>query len=163
MKKLAQIIALSLLLNGPLLYQPVVIAQKPKPAKTVRQAPREFAVPIKQFEEFARKHMALDKTVGLTIGFVKDDFEWVGAYGYADLENKVAAKPESAYRLASVTKPMTAIAVMQLVEKGKINPDAEVQTYVPYFPKSNGRSRCANCWATSVVSVTTKMLPRNST
>ena len=135
MKKLAQIIALTLLLNGTLFYQPVVIAQKPKPAKTTQQVPREFADPIKQFEEFARKHMALDKTVGLTIGFVKDNFEWVKAYGYADLENKVPAKPESAYRLASVTKPMTAIAVMQLVEKGKINLDAEVQTYVPYFPK----------------------------
>ena len=135
MKKLAKIIALTLVLNGSLFYQPLVLAQKPKPAKTLRQAPREFADTIKQFEAFARKHMALDKTVGLTIGFVKDDFEWVGAYGYADLENKVPAKPESAYRLASVTKPMTAFAVMQLVEKGKINLDAEVQTYVPYFPK----------------------------
>ncbi|MGH9907283.1 MAG: serine hydrolase, partial [Pyrinomonadaceae bacterium] len=55
--------------------------------------------------------------------------------GYADLENKVPAKAESAYRLASVTKPMTGIAIMQLVEKGKINLDAEVQTYVSYFPK----------------------------
>ena len=79
--------------------------------------------------------MALDKTVGMTIGFMKDDFVWVKGYGYADLENNSPAKAESAYRLASVTKPMTAIAVLQLVEKGKINLDAEVQTYVPYFPK----------------------------
>lgn len=135
MKKLAHIIAVTLLLNGALLYQPPVLAQKPKPTRTARQTPAQYAQAIKQFEEFARKHMALDKTVGLTIGFVKDDFTWVSAYGYADLENKVPAKPESAYRLASVTKPMTAIAVMQLVEKGKINLDAEVQTYVPYFPK----------------------------
>ena len=90
---------------------------------------------FKLFEEFARKQMALDKTVGLTIGFLKDDFVWVKGYGYADLENKTPAKPESAYRLASVTKPMTALAILQLVEKGKINLDAEVQTYVPYFPR----------------------------
>ena len=135
MKKLAKILALTLLLNGSLLYQSPVLAQKPKPTKTVRQVPREFADAIKQFEEFTRKQMALDKTVGLTIGFFKDGFEWVNAYGYADLENKAPTKPESAYRLASVTKPMTAIAVMQLVEKGKIDLDAEVQTYVPYFPK----------------------------
>lgn len=135
MKTLAKILAFTLLLNGVLLYQPTVLAQKPKPARTARQTPAQYSQAIKQFEEFARKHMALDKTVGLTIGFVKDDFTWVNAYGYADLENKVPAKAESAYRLASVTKPMTAIAVMQLVEKGKINLDAEVQTYVPYFPK----------------------------
>ena len=135
MKRLAHIIALTLVLNSAVLYQTPVLAQKPKPVKSARQPSGQYAQAIKQFEGFARKHMALDKTVGLTIGFFKDDFTWVNAYGYADLENKVPAKPESAYRLASVTKPMTAIAVMQLVEKGKINLDAEVQTYVSYFPK----------------------------
>jgi CubicO group peptidase (beta-lactamase class C family)/tetratricopeptide (TPR) repeat protein len=59
----------------------------------------------------------------------------VKGFGYADLENKTPMKAESAYRLASVTKPMTAIAVLQLAEQGKLNLDAEVQTYVPYFPK----------------------------
>jgi CubicO group peptidase (beta-lactamase class C family) len=37
--------------------------------------------------------------------------------------------------MASVSKPMTAIAVLQLAEEGKVEFDAEVQTYVPYFPK----------------------------
>jgi CubicO group peptidase (beta-lactamase class C family) len=135
MKKLAQLMAFALALNVTLLSQPPVLAQRPKPVNTAARVARQFANPIKQFEEFARKQMALDKTVGLTIGFVKDGFVWVKAYGYADLENRVPARAESAYRLASITKPMTAIAVMQLVEKGKINLDAEVQTYVPYFPK----------------------------
>lgn len=135
MKNVAKFVLVTLVLNGTLLYPTPVQAQKPKLAKTARPAVGRYAQAIKQFEEFARKHMALDKTVGLTIGFVKDDFTWVNAYGYADLENNVPAKPESAYRLGSVTKPMTAVAIMQLVEKGKINLDAEVQTYVPYFPK----------------------------
>ncbi len=135
MKKLGQVIALALLLNLSVLSQPPVFAQKPKAAATATRVPQKHADAIKQFEDFVRQQMALDKTVGLTIGFVKDDSVWVGAYGYADLENRVPAKTDSAYRLASVTKPMTAIAVMQLVEKGKINLDAEVQTYVPYFPK----------------------------
>ena len=52
--------------------------------------------------------MKLEKTPGLTIGFIKDNFIWVKGYRFADLENKVPAKPESAYRLASVTKSMTA-------------------------------------------------------
>jgi CubicO group peptidase (beta-lactamase class C family) len=66
---------------------------------------------------------------------MKGDFVWVKGYGYSDLENKVPAKPETSYRMASVTKPMTAVAVLQLVEKGKIDLDSEVQKYVPYFPK----------------------------
>ncbi|MCK4825481.1 beta-lactamase family protein, partial [bacterium] len=44
------------------------------------------------------------------------------------------ATAKSAYRLASNTKSMTAAAILQLMEKGKIDLDAEVQTYVPYFP-----------------------------
>ncbi len=135
MKKLAQILAFLLLQNATLLFYPHVFAQKPKPVDTRGRVSRQYADPLRQFEEFAHKQMALDKTVGLTIGFVKGDFVWVKAFGYADLENRVTARAESSYRLASVTKPMTAIAVMQLVEKGKINLDAEVQTYVPYFPK----------------------------
>jgi CubicO group peptidase (beta-lactamase class C family) len=138
MKRLIQILALSLMLQGGL---PLALAQTRPAAKAsgkgtkAATGSRSYAEPIRQFDEFARKQMAQDQTPGLTIGFMKDDFTWVKGYGYADLENKSPARAESAYRLASVTKPMTALAIMQLVEKGKINLDAEVQTYVPYFPK----------------------------
>ena len=67
----------------------------------------------------------------MTIGFVRwgdgDESVRVEAFGYSDLENQIPAKPESAYRLGSVSKPMTAIAVLQLAEQGKIDLDAEVQ------------------------------------
>ena len=39
------------------------------------------------------------------------------------------------YRLASVTKPITATAVLQLVEAGKVDLDAPIQRYVPAFPE----------------------------
>lgn len=55
--------------------------------------------------------------------------------GFADIENLVLAKPESVYRLASVSKSITAVAVMQLVEQGKVNLDADLRQYVPEFPK----------------------------
>lgn len=90
---------------------------------------------IKEFEKFVKEQMALDKAPGLSVGFMKGDSIWTKGFGFSDLENKVPAKPESSYRLASITKTITAIAVLQLVEAGKIDLDAEVQTYVPYFPK----------------------------
>lgn len=90
---------------------------------------------ITAFGKFVERQMALDKVPGLSIGFMKDDFIWSKGFGYSDLENMTPAKPENSYRLASVTKTLTAIAVLQLVEAGKIDLDAEVQTYVPYFPK----------------------------
>ncbi len=137
MKRSGPIITLALIftfLFAALPFQAVAqtrtIPGAPAKAKATR-----FAGQIKLFDEFAAKQMAMDKTPGLTIGIMQGDFEWVKGYGYSDLENKVPARADSAYRLASVSKSMTAVAIMQLVEKGKIDLDAEVQTYVPYFPK----------------------------
>src|SRR5262245_56657546 len=100
-----------------------------------QQVPDKYAEKLRIFEEYVRQQMEKDKIPGLTIGFYIDDYEWVKGFGYADLENKVPAKPESAYRLASVTKPFTSMAILQLVEKGKIKLDGEITTYVPYYPK----------------------------
>jgi CubicO group peptidase (beta-lactamase class C family) len=60
---------------------------------------------------------------------------WSGSFGSADLENFVPAKNVTVYRLASVTKPITATAVLQLVEAGKVDLDAPIQRYVPAFPE----------------------------
>ncbi|HET6670713.1 MAG TPA: serine hydrolase [Pyrinomonadaceae bacterium] len=135
MKRLSPLMTLALSLILILCAQPILLAQVANPTNGYPQGAGQYENQIRLFDEFARKQMALDKTVGLSIGFIKDDFVWAKGYGYADLENKSPAKAESAYRLASVSKPMTALAVLQLVEKGKIDLDAEVQTYVPYFPK----------------------------
>jgi CubicO group peptidase (beta-lactamase class C family) len=135
MKRLSPIMMLALTLILTLCVQPILIAQTANPTNGHFQGSGPYDKQVRLFDEFAQKQMALDKTVGMTIGFMKDDFVWAKGYGYADLENKSPAKAESAYRLGSVTKPMTAMAVLQLVEKGKIDLDAEVQTYVPYFPK----------------------------
>ncbi|MDH3531249.1 MAG: beta-lactamase family protein, partial [Acidobacteriota bacterium] len=86
-------------------------------------------------EKFVTRQLAAQNIPGLSIGYLKGDKMWVKGFGYADLENKSFATEHSMYRLASVTKPMTATAILQLVEQGKVDLDAEVQTYVPYFPK----------------------------
>lgn len=99
------------------------------------QALPTYSEAIKTFEEFVVNQMALERVPGLSVGFMKDDFVWAKGFGYADLENMVPAKAESSYRLASVTKTITAIAVLQLVEAGKIKLDSQIQTYVPYFPR----------------------------
>src|SRR5215213_7962205 len=99
------------------------------------QTADKYAEKLRAFEDFVRSQMEKNKIPGMTIGFIKDDYIWVKGFGYADLENKVPAKDESSYRLASVQKSMTAAAVLQLAEQGKINLDAEIQTYVPFYPK----------------------------
>jgi serine beta-lactamase-like protein LACTB len=56
--------------------------------------------------------------------------------GYADLEQQVPVDPwETKFRIASISKTLSADGLVQLMESGKLDLDAEVQTYVPDFPK----------------------------
>jgi len=55
-------------------------------------------------------------------------------FGYADLEERVPVWPTTKFRIGSISKPLTAVALMQLVEAGKVDLDAPVQKYVPSFP-----------------------------
>ncbi|HMG18902.1 MAG TPA: serine hydrolase domain-containing protein [Gemmatimonadales bacterium] len=56
------------------------------------------------------------------------------AYGMADLERHVAATPETDYRLASVSKQFTAMAVIQLEQVGKVRYDQPVREILPELP-----------------------------
>jgi N-acyl-D-amino-acid deacylase len=47
-------------------------------------------------------------------------------FGYADVEKKEPVRPDSLFRIASVSKPITAVAVMRLIEKGKLGLDDKV-------------------------------------
>jgi serine beta-lactamase-like protein LACTB len=56
-------------------------------------------------------------------------------YGEADTTTHRLATPDTLYRLASVSKPLTATGAMQLVQAGKLDLDAPVQKYCPQFPE----------------------------
>ncbi|HSK70630.1 MAG TPA: serine hydrolase [Pyrinomonadaceae bacterium] len=138
MKKFYSFILTTFLVGQMFLPLPAVKLVPNVQAQTApTKSDSRYAEKIRKIEEFVQKQMKADGTVGLSVGFIKDDFIWTKGFGFADLENKVPAKAESAYRLASVTKPMTAVAVLHLAEQGKIDLDAEVQKYVSYFPKKN--------------------------
>lgn len=56
-------------------------------------------------------------------------------FGFSDVENEVRARPETVYRLASVSKPITAVAVMKLAHDGRLDLDAPAWRYCPDFPE----------------------------
>src|SRR3954465_14829309 len=122
MKRLYILVVIALLLCH-LSITPITRAQVAP--TTSAQTSDQYAEKLRAFEEFVRQQMEKNRIPGLTIGFIKDDYIWVKGFGYADLENKIPAKADSSYRLASVQKSMTATAVLQLAEQGKINLDAE--------------------------------------
>ncbi len=66
---------------------------------------------------------------------IKNQIRYAKAFGLSDVENSVPVTTQTVFRTASIAKPMTAIAVMQLVEQQKVELDSPIQTYLPQFPK----------------------------
>lgn len=56
-----------------------------------------------------------------------------GKWGFADIENQVPVEYDTMYRLASMSKPITAAAVMQLWEKGKLHLDDAIGNYLESY------------------------------
>lgn len=91
---------------------------------------------VASIERLLTEKMSSERIPGLSIAIAIDgDIAWKAAYGFADLENYVPTTPLTVYRTASIGKPMTATAVMQLVESGDLDLDAPIQRYCPAFPR----------------------------
>jgi len=89
---------------------------------------------ISEFERWLNTAIDGDEFVGITVALEVDGYQWSRGYGLADRENQHPATVESSYRLASVSKSLTSVGILKLVEAGKIALDDEVQVYVPDFP-----------------------------
>ena len=73
---------------------------------------------------------------GVSVAVVENgQYEWGAGFGYADLENNAPASEHTLFRLASISKSLTATAAMQLWERGQLDLDAPVQNYCPSFPQ----------------------------
>ena len=89
-----------------------------------------------QLESAVARFMAAGSIPGISVAVVeKGEYVWSEGFGMADLENFVPATPQTLYRLASISKSLTATAAMELWERGKLDLDAPVQKYCPAFPQ----------------------------
>jgi len=86
------------------------------------------------FDDFMVTQMEEHHVAGAAVAVVKDGaLFFVKGYGYADVENGVPINPEATlFPLASVTKLLTWTAVMQLSERGMVNLDEDVNTYLDF-------------------------------
>jgi len=126
----AVVLPASLLHGGQASTQATCVS---RPATLPSVAPRWSAA-------IARAHaIACEKLVPNIPGFamavaVDGRIVWSEAFGYADLGARLPATPATQFRIGSVSKPLTAAAVGQLYETGKLDLDAPVQRYVSTFP-----------------------------
>ena len=71
--------------------------------------------------------------ISVCIG-TKRKIVWAEGFGLADVENQIPVSTETRFRLGSVSKSITSLAVGQLVQNGKLDLDAPIDQYVSYFP-----------------------------
>ena len=67
--------------------------------------------------------------------FIGDEVIWAKGYGWADIENRIAATPDTIGRTGSISKSFTAVLLMQLAERGVLDIDDPV---IEYFPAVAG-------------------------
>jgi len=123
LKRLIPLLMLALLTLAMLL--PTVSAG----AMPTRNSPTDFAA----IDAYIDGQMRELRIPGLALGVVQgDQIVHLKGFGVAGPDGR-AVTPQTPFQLASLGKPMTGVAVMQLVEAGKIDLDAPVQRYLPAF------------------------------
>jgi len=91
---------------------------------------------LEQARVIARSILDENQLPGLSLAIgVNGEVMHAEGFGFADLENRVPVTPSTRMRIGSISKPVTAAALGLLVERGRLDLDAEIQTYVRNFPR----------------------------
>ena len=89
-----------------------------------------------EIEKAVSSFMSANSVPGIGVAVVLEgEPAWSAGFGIADLENFAPATSSTLFRLGSISKPITAVAVLQLWERGKLDLDVPAQKYCPAFPQ----------------------------
>ncbi len=93
---------------------------------------------VRQLEPWITDEVQAKKLPALSIALVDDQqIVWARGFGFADAAGTVPATADTVYRVGSVSKLFTDLAVMQLVEQGRLDLDAPVSRILPEFTPVN--------------------------
>ena len=118
----------ALTLTGILTLSPITTVQAQEPA-------HPFAVTTQTAMATAEQLLDALSIAGLTVAVVDIDsgFRWLQGFGYSHVYEQVPVTADTLFNIGSVAKVFTAVAIMQLVEAGKLDLDEPIVTYLPEF------------------------------
>lgn len=91
-------------------------------------------------DELVRVAFEEDGIGGVSFGIVSDgELVHAGAFGFADIERRIPATPDHVYRIGSVTKQFTALALLKLADSGTLRLTDPVERYLPELERVRGR------------------------
>jgi CubicO group peptidase (beta-lactamase class C family)/D-alanyl-D-alanine dipeptidase len=99
---------------------------------------QKYQATIAMLDAFIRREMADKELPGVSIALVEDrQIVWQQGYGFSNPKAKTPITADTVFRVGSVSKLFTDIAVMKLVEQGKLDLDTPVTNYLPDFKPRN--------------------------
>ena len=91
---------------------------------------------IDEGRRLARALIVKENLPGLSVAVAAEGaVVWVEGFGWADIEGGEPIAPGTRFRLGAASKPLTAAAVAWLHDRGRLDLDAHVQTYVHDYPQ----------------------------
>ena len=95
----------------------------------------KWAAAVEQGRQIVRAGLTEQNLPGLSVAVgAGGEIVWAEGFGWADLEKRVPVAPGTRFRIGTASTALTSAAVGLLLEKGRLNLDGEIQTYVPAFP-----------------------------
>jgi CubicO group peptidase (beta-lactamase class C family) len=96
-----------------------------------------FGQTTKKVDSLIEREMRARKIVGLQLAVVKNGIIIkTGNYGFANLQDSIPVDSNTIFTINSITKAFTGVAIMQLIEDGKISLNAAISTYLDSLPMS---------------------------
>ncbi len=90
-----------------------------------------FEAALTQIDRMTQTELGQDDIGSLTVGVVKQGaLVWTKSYGFADMATRKVATVDTVYRIGSITKPFTALMLLQLVERGVVRFSDPVERYL---------------------------------
>jgi serine beta-lactamase-like protein LACTB len=121
-------------LNLSLLFITLMLFRSLGGYKAPDPPPGPFSKQIKQAERQIRKLIRDYPGMVMAIGW-RDSIVFEGAYGYADRKGRLPMDTARQFRLYSVSKPITGVAIAQLMEDGELELSDPVTRYIPALPR----------------------------
>lgn len=107
--------------------------------QSVHSFPPLNATELKEIDQLVSETLDHEQWVGLALGLIENgQITYLKGYGWADRESKTAVTPQTHFRWASLSKPVTAVLSAQLVEQGKLDLDRDIRAYWPDYHNAQG-------------------------
>jgi len=98
--------------------------------------PAYLAHALRVIEPWVAFQRFIKEQPGIAVGIVEHGkVRYMKGFGLADVQKKMKVTPDTAFRIASISKTFTAIGIMQLWEQGKLNLDDPIHKHLPWEPR----------------------------